>query len=217
MPMLQVESLTVCYDKIAAVRNLSFSVPEGQIVALLGPNGAGKTTTVKCLSGLLSAFSGKIFFQGQEITRLKAHKRVKLGLAQSPEGRLLFPDLTVKENLEMGAYLRQDTMQIKKDLDFLTQLFPKLKERSSQLAGQLSGGEQQMVAIGRGLLSNPKLLILDEPSLGIAPILVKEIFKAIAEINKEKKLSILLIEQNVPLALSVSRQHYQLSCGELVS
>lgn len=212
--LLKIDKINTYYGMIHAVKDISLEVMPGEIVTLLGSNGAGKTTTLHTISGLIKAKSGQIIFNQQTISHLPAHKIVGLGLGQSPEGRLVFPNLTIKENLEMGAYLRSDKIEIKKDLDFMVSLFPKLSERYSQLAGTLSGGEQQMLAIARSYMSKPKLLLLDEPSLGIAPILVQGIFKAIKEINS-MGMSILLVEQNANLALKISHRGYVLTNGEI--
>ncbi len=212
--ILELKEINTYYGVIHAVKNVSLTVKKGEIVTLLGSNGAGKTTTLHTISSLLKPSSGKIIFDGNEIQNIPAHKIVGMGLGQSPEGRLVFPNLTIKENLEMGAYLRSDKNEIKKDLDFMVSLFPKLSERYSQLAGTLSGGEQQMLAIARSYMSRPKLLLLDEPSLGIAPILVQSIFKAIKEINS-MGMSILLVEQNANLALRISNRGYVLTNGEI--
>lgn len=213
-PMLQVKDLNTYYGNIHAVKNISFEIMQGEIVTLLGSNGAGKTTTLHTISGLLKASAGEINFDNQAIQKLPAHRITALGLAQSPEGRQIFANLSIKENLDMGAYLRKDVDGIKKDLDFVYNLFPKLLERKSQLAQTLSGGEQQMLAIARAYMSKPKLLLLDEPSLGIAPILVGTIFRAITEIN-QLGMTILLVEQNANLALKVSHRAYVLTNGEI--
>jgi branched-chain amino acid transport system ATP-binding protein len=212
--LLKLDKINTYYGMIHAVKDISLEVMPGEIVTLLGSNGAGKTTTLHTISGLIKAKSGQITFNQQIISQLPAHKIVGMGLGQSPEGRLVFPNLSIKENLEMGAYLRSDKIEIKKDLDFMVSLFPKLSERYSQLAGTLSGGEQQMLAIARSYMSKPKLLLLDEPSLGIAPILVQGIFKAIKQINS-MGMSILLVEQNANLALKISNRGYVLTNGEI--
>lgn len=212
--ILALKNVNTFYGPIHAVKNVSLEVREGEIVTLIGCNGAGKTTILHTISGLIKPSSGEIIFKNIAIAGLPAHKITATGLAQSPEGRLIFVNLTVKENLEMGAYLRKDNAEILKDLDYVYSLFPILKERSSQLAQTLSGGEQQMLAIARAYMSKPQMLLLDEPSLGIAPILVKTIFKAIQEIN-QKGMSILLIEQNAFLALSLSNNAYVLTNGEI--
>ena len=212
--ILELKDVNTYYGAIHAVKNISLEINRGEIVTLLGSNGAGKTTTLHTISGLLKASSGEINFDNQTIAKLPAHKITALGLAQSPEGRQVFANLTIKENLDMGAYLRHDKEEIKKDLDFVFHLFPKLKERKNQLAQTLSGGEQQMLAIARAYMCKPKLLLLDEPSLGIAPILVGTIFKAITEINQQG-MTILLVEQNANLALKVSHRAYVLTNGEI--
>jgi len=212
--LLSVENLCVSYGPIQAVKNISLQVFKGEIVSIIGSNGAGKTTSMQAISGLIPIKSGKVIFKGRDITHLKGHQILKHGLAQSPEGRMVFPNLTVAENLEMGHYTRSDLVGIKRDKEFIFDLFPKLKARSFQLAGTLSGGEQQMLAIGRSYLSAPDLLILDEPSLGIAPILVQNIMEAIATINREGK-SIILVEQNAHLALKKSKRGYVLVNGEI--
>ena len=212
--ILELKDVNTYYGAIHAVKNISLEINRGEIVTLLGSNGAGKTTTLHTISGLLKASSGEINFDNQTIAKLPAHKITALGLAQSPEGRQVFANLTIKENLDMGAYLRRDKDDIKKDLDFVFHLFPKLQERKNQLAQTLSGGEQQMLAIARAYMCKPKLLLLDEPSLGIAPILVGTIFKAITEINQQG-MTILLVEQNANLALKVSHRAYVLTNGEI--
>lgn len=212
--ILKIKDINTYYGNIHAVKNISLDINRGEIVTILGSNGAGKTTTLHTISGLLKPTTGEIFFEGERVDRLPAHRITALGLAQSPEGRQIFANLSIKENLDMGAYLRTDKDGIKKDLDFVYNLFPKLLERKSQLAQTLSGGEQQMLAIARAYMSRPKLLLLDEPSLGIAPILVGTIFKAITEINR-LGMTILLVEQNANLALKVSNRAYVLTNGEI--
>ena len=215
--MLKLEDLYVKYGAIAAIKGISLTVDEGKIVTLLGTNGAGKTTTLRTISGLVKSSSGIIHFEGKDITNMPAHQIVALGIGQSPEGRMIFANLTVKENLDMGAYLRKDKEGIRKDLDFVLSVFPRLKERLKQPGGTLSGGEQQMLAISRALMTRPKLLLLDEPSLGIAPILVKTIFEKIVEINNELRMTILLVEQNAHMALHIGYFAYVLETGQLVT
>jgi len=214
--MLEIKDLRVSYGAIAALHGISLRVPTGKIVTLIGANGAGKSTTLRAISGLISAQSGSITFDGEPITNLPPHQIVARGIAQSPEGRMIFANLTVQENLRMGAYLRKDRHNFAKDFDYLFGIFPRLKERLKQSAGTLSGGEQQMLAIARALMSKPKCLMLDEPSLGIAPILVQTIFDRIVAINRETGLTILLVEQNANLALEVSDYGYVLETGNLV-
>jgi branched-chain amino acid transport system ATP-binding protein len=213
--MLEIENLRICYGAIAAVRGISLKVESGRIVTLIGANGAGKSTTLRGISGLVRAVSGKVVFESQDITNWPAHKIVAAGVAMAPEGRMIFANLTTRENLEMGAYLRKNRKEINQDIDYVFSIFPKLKERVNQPGGKLSGGEQQMLAIGRSLLARPKLLLLDEPSLGIAPILVKTIFQKIVDINKELGTTIFLVEQNAHLALSIADYAYVLETGEL--
>jgi branched-chain amino acid transport system ATP-binding protein len=214
--MLELHDLSVAYGGITALHGISLKVEKGSIVTLVGANGAGKTTTLRAISGLVKPAGGRIVYKDREIGGLPAHEIVALGLAQSPEGRLVFANLTVEENLRMGGYLRKDTKAFGKDFDFIFGIFPRLKERRSQLAGTLSGGEQQMLAIGRALMSKPELLLLDEPSLGIAPLLTKTIFEQIVAINRELKLTILLVEQNANLALEVSHYGYVLETGRIL-
>jgi branched-chain amino acid transport system ATP-binding protein len=214
--MLELHELTVAYGGITALHGISLKAEPGSIVTLVGCNGAGKSTTLRAISGLVKTKSGRISYDGQDITNLAPHKIVARGIAQSPEGRMVFANLTVLENLRMGAYLRHDKAGIAKDLDFVFGVFPRLKERETQTAGTLSGGEQQMLAIGRALMSKPKLLLLDEPSLGIAPLLTKTIFEQIVAINRELKLTILLVEQNANLALEVSHYGYVLETGKIL-
>jgi branched-chain amino acid transport system ATP-binding protein len=214
--MLEILDLEVCYGSITALQGVSAKVEKGTIVTLVGANGAGKTTTLRAISGVIKARSGKISFNGEEITNKPPHKIVARGIAQCPEGRMVFANLTVLENLKMGAYLRRDKAGIAKDLEFVFGIFPRLQERQKQTAGTLSGGEQQMLAIGRALMSKPKCLMLDEPSLGIAPILVQTIFDKIVEINKALGITILLVEQNANLALEISHYGYVLETGRVL-
>ena len=214
--MLEIKDLHVGYGNIPALHGISISVPQGSIVTLIGANGAGKTTALRAISGILRPKSGSILFAGEEIGKLPPHKIVAKGLAHAPEGRMVFANLTVMENLRMGAYCRRDHHAFPKELDYIFGIFPRLKEREKQVAGTLSGGEQQMLAIGRALMSKPKCLMLDEPSLGIAPILVATIFEKIAEINRELGITILLVEQNANLALEISHFGYVLQTGAIV-
>ena len=214
--MLEVRNLAVSYGAVAALHGVSLSVAPGDIVTLIGGNGAGKTTTLRAISGLQTAASGEVLYEGRNITRLPAHEIVKRGLAHVPEGRMVFANLTVLENLQMGAYLRNDKSGIAADLAYVFNVFPRLQERVRQVSGTLSGGEQQMLAIGRALMSKPKFLMLDEPSLGIAPLLVKTIFEKIVEINRQQGITILLVEQNANLALEVSRFGYVLETGRVI-
>jgi branched-chain amino acid transport system ATP-binding protein len=213
--MLDITALEVCYGGIRALNGLSLKVPQGSIVTLIGANGAGKSTTLRTISGLVPATAGSIIFDGQEIVGWPAHRIVADGLAHVPEGRLVFPDLTVKENLMMGAYLRRDRKEISADLEWVGEFFPRLKERITQRAGTLSGGEQQMLAIGRALMGRPRCLMLDEPSLGIAPLLVETIFERLVALNKERGMTMLLVEQNASLALKVSDYAYVLETGHI--
>ncbi|MES2437530.1 MAG: ABC transporter ATP-binding protein [Verrucomicrobiota bacterium] len=213
--MLTVENLHVSYGAIKALHGVSLNVPQGSIVTLIGANGAGKSTSLRALSGLVKS-TGTIRYDGREISKLAPNKIVETGLCHVPEGRMVFANLTVLENLKMGAYLQRDKKWIASQTDYVFSLFPRLKERESQAAGTLSGGEQQMLAIGRALLSRPKFLMLDEPSLGIAPLLVKTIFERIVEINREQGLTILLVEQNANLALDVSSYAYVLETGKVL-
>ncbi len=213
--MLEVKNLSVHYGMIQAVRNVDFKVNEGEIVSLIGANGAGKSTILKTLSGLIHPSEGEIVYLGENIASTSAKKIVEKGLVQVPEGRHVFPGLTVKENLELGAFLRKDKEAIQKDMDAVFERFPILKERKDQDAQTLSGGEQQMLAMGRALMSRPKLLLLDEPSMGLAPIFIREIFKIIQEIQKTGT-TVLLIEQNAKMALSISTRAYVLETGSVV-
>lgn len=211
--LLEISNLEVSYGGIQALHGLSLKVPKGSIVTLIGANGAGKSTTLRTISGLVTPASGSIRFDGKEISRMPAHKIVAEGLAHVPEGRLVFPELSVKENLLMGAYLRRDKKEITADLLWVGEFFPRLQERINQIAGTLSGGEQQMLAIGRALMGRPRCLMLDEPSLGIAPLLVETIFARLVDLNKERGLTLLLVEQNASLALKVSDYAYVLETG----
>lgn len=213
--MLKIENLNVNYGAIKAVKNISIEVKTGEIVTLIGANGAGKSTILRTISSIIRPASGKILFEGKDISGLAPHKVVELGISQAPEGRMIFSNLTVQENLEMGAYTRKDKENIKYDLEFIFKLFPRLQERLKQPGGTLSGGEQQMLAISRAIMSKPKLLLLDEPSLGIAPILVKQIFEKIKALKDASGLTILLVEQNANIALSISDYAYVLETGSI--
>jgi branched-chain amino acid transport system ATP-binding protein len=214
--MFEIKNLTVSYGAIAALHGISLQIKPGDIVTLIGANGAGKTTTLRTISGLLKPRSGEILYDGRNIAGLRAHQIVKLGLSHVPEGRMIFSNLTVHENLMMGAYLQNDKAVIRQELDYVSSIFPRLKERAAQVAGTLSGGEQQMLAIGRALMSRPKFLMMDEPSLGIAPLLVKTIFEKIVEINRQHGITILLVEQNANLALEISSYGYVLETGKII-
>ncbi len=213
--MLKVTGIDVYYGAIQALKGVSIEVAQGSIVTLIGANGAGKTSTLKSISGLLRPRKGSIQFKNREISRLAPEKIVELGISQVPEGRRVFPGMNVLENLEMGAYLRRDKKGVQTDLEGIFQRFPRLLERRKQLAGTLSGGEQQMLAIGRALMARPKLMLMDEPSMGLAPLLVKEIFEIIKDIN-QKGTTILLIEQNANMALSIADKAYVIETGEIV-
>jgi len=213
--MLEVKDLHVFYGAIHALQGISFHVNEGEIVTLIGANGAGKSTTLKTISGLLRPRQGSIIFQGRDLTKVSAPEIVSLGISQVPEGRKIFAPLTVLENLEMGAYTRNNAKEIKASMERVFASFPRLRERLKQPGGTLSGGEQQMLAMGRGLMANPKLLLLDEPSMGLAPLLVEEIFRIIQEINAQGT-SILLVEQNAAMALSIADRAYVLETGNIV-
>lgn len=213
--MLQLKNVKVNYGAITALHGISLEVKQGDIVTLIGANGAGKTTTLRAISGLLKV-DGEIIYDGRNIANCRPHKLVGFGMAHVPEGRMVFANLTVLENLQMGAYLQKDKRVIDEDRAYVFSVFPRLAERQKQIAGTLSGGEQQMLAIGRALMSRPKFLMLDEPSLGIAPILVKTIFEKIVEINQKQGITILLVEQNANLALEVSRYGYVLETGRII-
>ena len=212
--LLEVKHISTNYGNICALKDISFTVSEGEIVCLIGANGAGKTTMLKTICGLLKPQSGEIIFEGQDITRLPAHEIVKKGIAMVPEGRQIFSRLSTLENIEMGAYSRNDKAEIEKDIQQMFKLFPRLQERRKQAAGTLSGGEQQMLAIARALMARPRLLLLDEPSMGLAPILLENIMEKIIEINKSGT-TILLVEQNTLIALSVAQRGYVLQTGEI--
>ncbi len=214
--MLKIENLIVNYGAIKAIKGITISVPDKSIITLIGANGAGKSTTLRAVSGIVKSTGGKIYYSDSEITHKPPHKIVEMGICQVPEGRLIFSNLTVKENLEMGAYLRKDRKNFQTDMNFIFKIFPRLMERIQQPGGTLSGGEQQMLAISRALMSKPKLLLLDEPSLGIAPILVKTIFEKIVEINQTLGVTILLVEQNAHLALSIANYGYVLETGNIL-
>ena len=217
MALLEVKDLQVFYGQIQAIKGISFDVEEGEIVTLIGANGAGKTTTMKTLSGVRPVRAGSIRFRGEEITNAPSHKRVGMGLCQAPEGRGIFPGMSVKENLEMGMYLRKDAKSAaaEADLENVLALFPRLRERYTQAGGSMSGGEQQMLAIGRALMSNPKLLLLDEPSMGLAPMLINQIFAIIRKINSQG-VTVLLVEQNASKALKIANRAYVLETGSIV-
>jgi len=212
--MLEITNLHVHFGVIHAIKGISLTVNDGEIVTLIGANGAGKTTTLRTISGLKKPSEGTIFFDGRDITSLSAQERVKLGISQVPEGRRVFSSMTVLENLELGAYLRKDRDGIAKDLDMVFERFPILAERRKQQAGTLSGGEQQMLVMGRALMSRPKLLCLDEPSMGLAPLLVQEIFDIIKDIN-EKGTTVLLVEQNASMALQIAHRAYVMETGRI--
>ena len=212
--MLSVENLVVSYGAIKALKGISFDVQKGEIISLIGSNGAGKTTTLHSISNLIKKAEGKVFFKGEDITSLSPDQIVRRGLIQVPEGRRIFANLTVKENLEMGAYTRKDKQNIKSDMEHVYTLFPRLKERLRQEAGTLSGGEQQMLAMGRALMSEPKLLMLDEPSMGLAPLLVEQIFEIIKSLHQTGS-TILLVEQNAQMALQIADRAYVLESGRI--
>jgi len=214
--VLRVESINVSYDTIQVLHDLTFHVDEGEIVTLIGANGAGKTTTLHTISGLIRPKSGSVAFEGADITRLPADRIVKAGLCQVPEGRRIFANLSVMENLEMGAYSQRNRAKATESLEQVFRSFPRLRERRTQSAGTLSGGEQQMLAIGRALMARPKLLLLDEPSMGLAPLLVKEIFSIVQEINRSGT-TVLLVEQNARMALSIANRAYVLETGRIVA
>lgn len=216
MAMLELKDVEVYYGMIQAIKGISFEVNEGEVIALIGANGAGKTTTLHTITGLLSPKAGSIFFDGQDITKTPAHKIVSLGMAHVPEGRRVFSQMTVYQNLKMGAYTRSDKSEIDAALEMVYKRFPRLEERKNQLAGTLSGGEQQMLAMGRALMSHPKIILMDEPSMGLSPILVNEIFDIIRSVN-EAGTTVLLVEQNAKKALDIADRAYVLETGKIVT
>lgn len=213
--MLEVRNIMTFYGAIQALKDISIQISEGEIITLIGANGAGKTTTLMSISGIVPPRSGEIFFMGEPIHNMSPNKIVSLGISQVPEGRRIFPYLTVLENLDMGAFLRNDTENIKQDIEYIFELFPLLAERRRQPGGTLSGGEQQMLAISRAIMARPRLLLLDEPSLGLAPIIIRQIFDIIQKINKENKTTIFLVEQNANLALKVANRGYVMENGRI--
>lgn len=215
MAVLEVKNLEVYYGVIQAIKGISFEVNQGEIIALIGANGAGKTTTLQTITGLIPAKNGQILYEGKDITRIPSHKLVSMGIAHVPEGRRVFAELTVLQNLKLGAYTRKDKAEIEETLKNIYKRFPRLEERKNQMAGTLSGGEQQMLAMGRALMSHPKLIVMDEPSMGLSPIYVNEIFDIIQEINKSGT-TVLLVEQNAKKALSIAHKAYVLETGNIV-
>ena len=215
MAMLEVKDLQVYYGVIQALKGISFEVNKGEVIALIGANGAGKTTTLQTLTGILSPKSGSILFEGKEITKVPAHKIVQMGMAHVPEGRRVFAQLSVYQNLKMGAYTRKDKEEIKQSLEMVYERFPRLEERKNQIAGTLSGGEQQMLAMGRALMSHPKIILMDEPSMGLSPIFVNEIFDIIQKVSASGT-TVLLVEQNAKKALSIANRAYVLETGKII-
>ena len=213
--MLEVTGLEVRYGNVTAVKGISLEVAEGEVVAIIGPNGAGKTSTLRAITGLVPTAGGRVVFRGTDVSRWKAHRIVTLGLGHAPEGRRLFPQMTVMENLRMGAYRRRGPAEIGRTLAQVEELFPRLAERRAQLAGTLSGGEQQMLAIGRALMAEPRLLVLDEPSFGLAPMIVREIGRIVRSINRERGVSVLLVEQNARMALGIAGRAYVMETGRV--
>ena len=215
MAMLELDNVHTYYDNIHALKGISLTVDEGEIVTLIGANGAGKTTTLNTICGLLKPRTGSVWLEGKEIHKMPAHEIIGMGVAQAPEGRRIFGRLTVRENLEMGAYTRDDDAAIRQDMERVFEIFPRLKERITQLGGTLSGGEQQMLAIGRALMARPRVMLLDEPSMGLAPLLVEEIFRVVRQLNDDGT-TVLLVEQNALMALSVADRGYVLETGQVV-
>ena len=213
--MLKIENVSTYYGNIHALKDISINVSEGEIITLIGANGAGKSTTLMSLCGIVPVRSGSISFDGQDITHMSPDKIVSLGISQVPEGRRIFPLLSVKENLDMGAFLRDDVEEIKRDIEYIYTLFPRLAERKNQQGGTLSGGEQQMLAISRALMAKPRLLLLDEPSLGLAPLIVQQIFEIIKKVNEENNTTIFLVEQNANMALKIAHRGYVLETGTI--
>ena len=213
--MLEVSGLEVRYGSVTAVRGISLEVAEGEVVAIIGPNGAGKTSTLRAITGLVPTAGGRVVFRGTDVSRWKAHRIVTLGLGHAPEGRRLFPQMTVMENLRMGAYRRRGPSEIGRTLAQVEELFPRLAERRTQVAATLSGGEQQMLAIGRALMAEPRLLVLDEPSFGLAPMIVREIGRIVRSINRERGVSVLLVEQNARMALGIAGRAYVMETGRV--
>ena len=213
--MLEVTGLEVRYGNVTAVKGISLEVAEGEVVAIIGPNGAGKTSTLRAITGLVPSAGGRVVFRGTDVSRWKAHRIVTLGLGHAPEGRRLFPQMTVMENLRMGAYRRRGPSEIGRTLAQVEELFPRLAERRTQVAGTLSGGEQQMLAIGRALMAEPRLLVLDEPSFGLAPMIVREIGRIVHSINRERGVSVLLVEQNARMALGIAARAYVMETGRV--
>ena len=216
-PILQVEDIHTFYGAIEALKGISLEVYEGEIVTLIGSNGAGKTTTLRSISGIVAPRQGAIYYLGNDITGMPGHQVASIGIAQSPEGRRIFPRMTVLENLEMGAFTRKDNAAIRADVERVYEMFPRLKERRGQQAGTLSGGEQQMLAVGRAMMLRPRLMLLDEPSFGLAPLIVEELFGILRTLNKNEKVSMLLVEQNAALALDLADHAYLIETGRLVT
>jgi branched-chain amino acid transport system ATP-binding protein len=216
MPILEVEEIHSYYGNIHALKGVSLTVEKGEIVTLIGANGAGKSTTLRTISGLMKPRKGKVSFEGEDLQAYKPHEIVKKGIAMVPEGRRIFAQLTVSENLDMGAFIREDRAGVASDLEWIFTLFPRLKERRGQVAGTLSGGEQQMLATARAMMARPRMLLMDEPSMGLAPVLVEAIFDTIQRINKEEGTTVLLVEQNALMALSIANRGYVLQTGEVL-